>query len=80
MSANDSSAGELRKEFDRVDADKSGAIDEDEFAALVASLGVKFTAEQLAIAFLAIDINGNGVIDFGEFRGWWLKRGGGASK
>ena len=74
MSTIAQSESELRAEFERVDADKSGAIDEDEFAALVRSLGVKFTAEQVAVAFLAIDINGNGEIDFGEFRAWWGKR------
>jgi Ca2+-binding EF-hand superfamily protein len=66
---------QLRQEFDRADADRNGSIDEDEFAALVLSLGVNFTAEQVQIAFLAIDINGNGHIEFGEFRNWWGKRG-----
>ena len=66
---------ELRQEFDRADTDKSGAIDEDEFAALVASLGVTLTAEEFQVAFLAIDINGNGHIEFGEFENWWGKRG-----
>ena len=41
----------LRLEFDRFDNDKSGAIDEDEFHALVRSLGVAFSAEQTATAF-----------------------------
>jgi Ca2+-binding EF-hand superfamily protein len=66
--------GELRQEFDRFDTNKNGTIDEDEFSALVATLGVRFTAEQLQIAFAAIDIDGNQTIDFREFKGWWTKR------
>ena len=64
----------LRTEFDRFDTDGNGAIDESEFGALVASLGVKFTPEQLQIAFSAIDTNGNQRIDFGEFTTWWTRR------
>ena len=66
---------ELRREFDRFDDDKNGSIDEDEFGRLVVALGVKFTPEQTATAFLAIDIDGNGRVDFREFKGWWSKRG-----
>jgi len=64
---------ELRAEFDRFDTDKNGTIDEDEFSALVASLGVQFTPEQTQTAFLAIDIDGNRRIDFREFKGWWKR-------
>lgn len=64
----------LRREFDRFDTDGNGAIDEEEFAALVAALGVKFSPEKVAVAFLAIDVNGNRRIDFGEFKTWWSKR------
>jgi Ca2+-binding EF-hand superfamily protein len=71
----DSTERELRAEFERADADQSGDIDEDEFARLVAALGVTFTPEQVQTAFLAIDINGNRRIEFGEFKSWWGKRG-----
>jgi Ca2+-binding EF-hand superfamily protein len=64
---------ELRAEFDRFDTDKNGAIDESEFSALVSSLGIRFSAEQTQTAFMAIDINGNRRIDFGEFKVWWSK-------
>jgi Ca2+-binding EF-hand superfamily protein len=65
---------DLRPDFNRFDTDGNGIIDEDEFAALIAALGVEFTPEQTQVAFLAIDIDGNGRIDYREFRGWWNRR------
>ena len=70
----DAKSDELRQKFDEVDTDKSGAISEEEFARLVAKLGVDFNAGQLQTAFMAIDVNGNGRIDFGEFKSWWHRR------
>ncbi len=66
----------LRQEFDRFDRDRNGYIDEGEFGELLLSLGVNFPQEKLMIAFNAIDVNGNGRIDFGEFEIWWRKRAG----
>lgn len=63
----------LRKEFDRFDADTNGYIDEAEFSALVHSLDSTLTGEKAAIAFLALDVNGNGRIEFGEFSAWWKR-------
>jgi calmodulin len=65
----------LRRDFNRFDTDGNGVIDETEFAALIASLGVKFTPEQVQIAFLAIDVNGNRGVEFGEFSAWWTRHG-----
>lgn len=65
---------ELRQKFDAFDANGSGAIDADEFQALVRSLGVELSEEHLHTAFLAIDVNCNRRIDFGEFRTWWAKQ------
>ncbi|HVU05861.1 MAG TPA: EF-hand domain-containing protein [Polyangiaceae bacterium] len=67
-------ADDLRAQFDKFDTDGNGSIDEDEFAALVKSLGVSMTAEKVAVAFMAIDVDGNRNIEFGEFRAWWEKR------
>lgn len=61
----------LRKEFSRFDRDGNGSIDEAEFAELLDALGVSFSKEKAMVAFLAIDVNGNGRIDFGEFQTWW---------
>jgi Ca2+-binding EF-hand superfamily protein len=65
---------ELRPRFDEFDSDGDGTIDEAEFTALVAALGVRFDAGQVYTAFMAIDIDGNGRIEFGEFESWWAKR------
>lgn len=64
---------ELKAAFRKFDKDGSGFIDEAEFAALVTSLGVNLSPEKVATAFLAIDVNGNGRIEFGEFSAWWTK-------
>jgi Ca2+-binding EF-hand superfamily protein len=64
----------LRAQFHQFDGDGNGIIDEDEFAGLIAALGVKWTAEKVHVAFSAIDVSGNGTIEFGEFAQWW-KRG-----
>lgn len=64
---------EIRARFEEFDADKNGKIDETEFGRLAQSLGVKLSADEIATAFLAIDISGNGHIEFGEFRAWWQR-------
>lgn len=68
------SPSDLKKAFDRFDKDSNGSIDEEEFASLLGALGVTFTEEQVMTAFLAIDVNGNRRIDFGEFCTWWDAR------
>ncbi len=63
----------LKAEFDRFDSDKNGFIDREEFAALVSSLGAELSEDRVGVAFRAIDVNGNGRIEFGEFCAWWQK-------
>ncbi|HEX7672341.1 MAG TPA: EF-hand domain-containing protein [Polyangiaceae bacterium] len=75
MTTSENSEVELRREFDRADTNENGSVDEDEFLALVRALGVTLTPEEVQVAFLAIDINGNGRIEFGEFKNWWRKQG-----
>ena len=67
----------LRAEFDRFDTDKNGYIDEGEFRELVKALGVDISSQAVATAYLAIDVNGNKRIEFGEFSAWWVKYQGG---
>ena len=64
----------LRARFEAVDEDRNGKIDLREFGALLEALGVGFSREQSVTAFAAIDVNGNGSIEFGEFAAWWSKR------
>jgi calcium-binding protein CML len=75
MTTSQNSEAELRQKFDRADTNKNGSVDEDEFMVLVRTLGVTLTPEEVQVAFLAIDINGNGRIEFGEFKNWWGKQG-----
>ncbi|HEX4337093.1 MAG TPA: EF-hand domain-containing protein [Polyangiaceae bacterium] len=70
----DGTSGELKGKFDQFDTDRNGSISESEFTALVAALGLTLSAGQIQIAFSAIDVNGNGRIDFGEFATWWAGR------
>jgi Ca2+-binding EF-hand superfamily protein len=74
MGAMTETADELRGKFDEFDIDGDGAISEAEFTTLVAALGVGFDAGRVYTAFMAIDVDGNGRIEFGEFRAWWKKQ------
>ena len=64
---------QLKRAFDEFDSNESGAIDEDEFAALARKLGIVLSEGELSTAFLAIDVNGNRRIDFGEFSSWYKR-------
>ncbi len=63
----------LRAEFQKFDTDGNGYIDEPEFGALVRALGADLSNVELAVAFLAVDVNGNRRVEFGEFAVWWKK-------
>ena len=65
---------DLEREFARFDTNKNGKIDENEFADLLRKLRITFSDDMTHTAFLAIDVNGNGVIDFGEFCAWYGKQ------
>eukprot|EP01124_Arcella_intermedia_P035035 TRINITY_DN8826_c0_g1_i1.p1 TRINITY_DN8826_c0_g1~~TRINITY_DN8826_c0_g1_i1.p1 ORF type:complete len:262 (-),score=83.06 TRINITY_DN8826_c0_g1_i1:35-799(-) len=56
-----------RQTFDMFDTDKSGAIDAKELGAVMTKLGVKMKTSQLKKMIKAVDIDGNGEIDFEEF-------------
>ena len=68
------SSDALLAKFREFDTDGNGSISEDEFGNLVAALGLHLSAGEIQIAYSAIDVNGNGRIDFSEFRQWWVKR------
>jgi Ca2+-binding EF-hand superfamily protein len=65
---------ELESRFQKFDSNADGKLDEGEFKKLLDSLGVAITREFALIAFSAIDVDGNGNIDFPEFSGWWQKQ------
>lgn len=63
----------LRTDFEQFDTDKNGYIDLKEFTSLVDFLGIEFSEPQTSAAFVAIDADASGRIEFDEFRVWWLK-------
>jgi calmodulin len=65
---------ELVRVFARFDRNDDGAIDEDEFGEMLASLGWDSAAEVRSLEFAAIDGNSDGLVEFSEFSEWWLDR------
>jgi len=57
---------DLRALFDKYDADESGAIDREEFAAAVTEMGVELSDSDVDAVFAKFDRDGSGV-DYGEF-------------
>lgn len=68
------SPDELKREFARFDTDHNGKIDQAEFSRLLVEIGVTLSEDASLTAFTAIDVNGNGVIEFGEFAAWYDKQ------
>jgi len=58
--------------FNRIDTDKSGAIDPDEFRSLVREMNLKLDDTEVMALFKSIDLDGNGTLEFNEFLTWWL--------
>lgn len=65
---------EVRANYDHFDANSDGFIDKSEFAELCAALGAGMSDAEIDTGFAAIDLDGNGVIDFAEFEAWWSER------
>ncbi|XP_057528615.1 probable calcium-binding protein CML15 [Amaranthus tricolor] len=57
---------QLRHIFDRFDMDSDGSLTQLELAALLRSLGVKHTGDQIYTLLTTMDSNGNGYIEFDE--------------
>jgi len=57
--------------FNRIDTDKSGAIDPDEFRALIRDMHLKLDDAEVMALFKSIDLDGNGTLEFNEFLTWW---------
>jgi Ca2+-binding EF-hand superfamily protein len=64
--------GEVRPNFYKYDADQSGTIDRGELMTCLKDLGYDLDENELEKAFSNLDINGDGVIDYNEFRVWFL--------
>ena len=62
----------MRPAFDKFDADGSGAIDLNELKGLLKILGTEVTDQRAAVFMKQLDVNGDGKIDYEEFRDWYL--------
>ena len=60
--------GVLRKAFDNIDTDKSGKLDEHEMGIALRSTGAALTDSEIADLMMQADEDGDGQIDFREFR------------
>ena len=71
---------ELRNAFGKFDRDGNGIISSDEFTAILTRPGggKPLTIDQAARLFRRADLNGDGVVDYGEFcKSWGVIRKGG---
>src|SRR5688572_13002457 len=68
-----SQAEELISQFQQSDADGSGAIDEQEFRALLSRMAIIVTDTEAAELVDSIDTDGNGFIDFRELVGMVIR-------
>ncbi|KAK4430155.1 putative calcium-binding protein CML16 [Sesamum alatum] len=57
---------QLKDIFDRFDMDRDGSLTQLELAALLRSLGLRPTGDQIHILLAKMDANGNGFIEFEE--------------
>merc|ERR1711865_685826 len=67
------SVEDLQETFDEFDTDGSGGIDSKEFGCLLAHLGITWKSARIEKTVKDIDQDENGLIDFKEFVGWFLK-------
>lgn len=56
--------------FNKFDTDKSGFIDDSEFAKLAFSLGYALSDEEVTLAVKVLDTDGTGHISLQEFKKW----------
>ena len=66
-----SELAELRESFDLVDADGDGWIASGEFKRLLQALDHDLSEDECLLAFELTDEDGDEIISFEEFMGWW---------
>lgn len=69
--ADDTWRDELRQTFAHFDDDANGRIDENEFNALLDSLGSTMSADDRTIGFALVDKDGDGAVEYDELAEWW---------
>ena len=63
---------QLRQSFNACDADSDGWIGHAEFTNLLRALDEDLSMDECLLAFEATDDDGDGLISFEEFMGWWM--------
>ncbi|KAG2704485.1 hypothetical protein I3843_05G005900 [Carya illinoinensis] len=67
---------EMKQVFDKFDSNKDGKISQQEYKAILRALGKGNTIGEVTKIFQAVDLNGDGFIDFMEFMELHKKDGG----
>ena len=62
---------DLRQSFEGCDHDADGWINTKEFSALLQSLDQDLSEDECLLAFEMTDGDGDGLVSFEEFMGWW---------
>lgn len=62
----------LLRLFESMDTNKDGLLNENEFSQILELLGWDSPAELRSLEFAAVDVNGDGLVEFEEFADWWL--------
>jgi Ca2+-binding EF-hand superfamily protein len=70
----------VKRIFQHYDTDASGLIDPVEFGVMTTQLGFQLSPAEAAEVISGIDTDGNGLIDFKEFLGWYRDETGNLSK
>ena len=65
---NSSGEGKLARMFEIFDKDGDGSIDKTELQAILSLTGEKISREEVAVIMQEADTDGNGCIDFNEFK------------
>lgn len=66
------SAADIAAEFDTVDQNGDGKLDESEFKLLCAKAVPFMSEEEVTAAMTVLDKTGNGSVDLPEFMAWWV--------
>jgi len=70
----DEEAEKLKGLWGQIDADGSGALDKGEVAEVMKQMGKEVSGPELDTAMAAIDQDGSGEVEFGEFLAWWQEQ------
>jgi hypothetical protein len=64
---------QLEKNFKEADVDNSGCLDLAELAVFCKAMGLELNHRQWELLVQEMDADGNGLIDWKEFKRWWSR-------